>query len=97
MFTMLEISKYNVEIDAHSYFRWILNKWEISFYKQRNGLFQFTIDLPFIHITNTMVRRHVNPMMNPENWDKDPTNPEMSVTVHAVTTGNVFGWKNKIL
>ena len=40
MFTGLEIWEYRPEMRAFTYFRWRFNNWEISFYRQRNGVFQ---------------------------------------------------------
>lgn len=56
MRTILYINELIPEFAAHAYFRWMLNRWEISFYRERSGLFQFVIDLPFFHLTNNLYR-----------------------------------------
>ena len=77
MFIMLEICEYRPEWLAYSYFRWKDNRWEISFYREKMGLFQFYICLPFIHITNRLNREVVSTGTN-------------SYYIKAITTGKVF-------
>ena len=86
MFTILEICEPLYEMDAYGYFRWRLNNWRLEFYELRNGLFQFQIDLPFIHITNTMFRKVE---------DRGEFAVPRYIVVQQVS-GCIFGWKIKI-
>lgn len=56
MIAILEVWEYMPEMAAFAYSRIKLNRWDVEFYRLREGTFQFRIDLPFIHITNTMYR-----------------------------------------
>ena len=81
---MLEVCEYRSEIRAYSYFRWRLNRWEISFYKEHE--FQFWIDLPFIHINNVLEQRVV-----------EVADPDFGIRciVKSITSGKVMWWKIK--
>ncbi len=90
MFTLLEICEYRMEMAAYSYFRWRLNSWEISLYREKAGSFQFWVDLPFIHINNVMERRIVQDIV-------PITDKIVGVNPHyhtiSITSGKVFFWK----
>ena len=59
MFIILEICEERLEWKFYSYFRLRIERWEISIHKTGSGIFQFNIDLPLFHLTNTDYR-HVS-------------------------------------
>ncbi|KKN74214.1 hypothetical protein LCGC14_0393000 [marine sediment metagenome] len=81
MITVLEIHEYMPEMAAFVYFRWLFNKWEISIYRthHRHRLY-FRLDLPFVHLNNTVVERPVKDDSTDLGWKVMP-----------VTMGKVFG------
>ena len=89
MRTILEICQYRTDKATYSYFEWRLSKgkmnWEVSFSRARHGVFQFMIDLPFVHVTNTLYMRCI---------------PSGTVFQHdeivPVVSGKILHWKIKI-
>ena len=99
MFTLLEIREYRYEMDAYTYFRWKLNRWGIDLYRTERDrvslvkTLYFRIDLPFIHITNTIYRNTVSEGINSDNVMLGVA-PQYRST--PVVSGKVLFWKIKI-
>ena len=88
---VLEICEPMWEMAAHAYFRLKLCSWSVEVFRCRNSPLEFLVNLPFIHITNTLYRRVID--------IKTETHNNMTDTwskVVPVTTGKVFFWKIKI-
>ncbi len=94
---IVSVLEQRIELAAYTYFRvglWIGKRsFEINFCRYRNGMFQFCVDLPLVHITNMVYRKTVT-----------DTPPNNDVVVGYLPTcrsisqlsGNIFWYKIKI-
>lgn len=84
---VLEIWDYMPEMAAFMYFgvRLWIGKFnaEASIYKTRNGMLYFRVDLPLIHITNTMYQKAVSTGTDPQ------------YHIRNLISGKIFGYKIK--